>query len=436
MSMTSEEQSRVVAHAEAQERIRRFAASPGVVAAAKQSAEMNERLRSFAVSPGVVAAAKQSAEMNERLRSFAVSPGVVAAAKQSAEMNERLRSFAVSPGVVAAAKQSAEMNERLRSFAVSPGFVAAAKQAAEMGERIRRFAVSPGVVAAAKQSAEMNERLRSFAASPGVVAAAKQAAEMGERIRRFAVSPGVVAAAKQSAEMNERLRSFAVSPGFVAAAKQAAEVAARMQHWLREWDEGERRFIDLLAPRGWMISPRTSLTEVHELLALAESEGIDAVEQAIVDALTTDRCREIVEGLYDRPSFATWRDVFEQALSAHERGDYALCVPIWLLTFDGIWLAEFGVENIFTRIRRKRGSVVRRAFPHARTRILDALILVMSTVSESLAPGASPMTDGLRRHVVLHGLDPCYGTKKASVQGILMLEALHAQLEQNRTPLD
>src|SRR5260370_479257 len=105
---------------------------------------------------------------------------------------------------------------------------------------------------------------------------------------------------KTSAEMQARMRQWTSSPGVAAMVKQAAESALHMRLWLREWDESERRILDHLAPRGWMISPTTSLTEVHDLLALADAEGVDAVETAIVSALTPQRCREIVEGLYER----------------------------------------------------------------------------------------------------------------------------------------
>jgi hypothetical protein len=86
------------------------------------------------------------------------------------------------------------------------------------------------------------------------------------------------------------------------------------------------------------------------------------------------------------------------------------------------------VDKVFTRIMRKRGSVVRMAFPDSRDRLPNALIRVLR-VAQHFPHGSPVSTDGLRRHVVLHGLDPTFGTEKASLQGILMLEALHYHLQ-------
>ena len=61
--------------------------------------------------------------------------------------------------------------------------------------------------------------------------------------------------------------------------------------------------------------------------------------------------------------------------------------------------------------------------------MLDALINAIRVVAEHIPTGASPSPGELRRHAVLHGLHPDYGTEKASVQGVLLLEVLHFQLE-------
>ena len=243
--------------------------------------------------------------------------------------------------------------------------------------------------------------------------------ESQRRLKSVARSPRISELIRQSAEAQKRLTS---SPGITELIRQAARA-------FREWDESERRVLALLVPRGWLISPSTTLTETHELLAVADADGADAAEERLVTALTPARCRGIVEELYDRPSFAAWRDVFDQALAAHEQGSYSLTVPIWLLAFDGIFFSELQVDNVFTKVQRRKGSVVRSMFTEARDRSIDALVGVILTVAEHLPHGAQPSGGALRRHVVLHGLDPSFGTAKASIQGILLLEALHFQLE-------
>jgi hypothetical protein len=291
------------------------------------------------------------------------------------------------------------------------------KNAAAAADRMRAFTTSPSAVTLAQQLGATAEKMRAFTTSPGAITAAQQLAATTEKMRAFTTSPGFTSGVEK---MLQAIRS----PGFIS----GVESAVRTMRWLREWDESERRILELLAPRGWLISAETSLTEVHQLLAIADAEGVEAVEEALVSALTPQRCREIIESLYETDAFAEWREAFEQALGAHEQGSYALSVPIWLIAFEGVWRAELGVGNIFSRIKKKRGSsIVRATFPFSRDRLVNALIGVMVVVAESRASAA----DGLRRHVVMHGLDPKFGTKKASVQGILMLEALHSHLQEH-----
>jgi hypothetical protein len=274
--------------------------------------------------------------------------------------------------------------------------------------------------------AEQQRRMRETLESPGVRAFVAQAAEQQRRMRETLESPGVRAFVAQAAEQQRLLRE---------AVQSVAEAGAAMVEAYRAWDEAERRILDLLVPRGWLISPGTSLSEVHELLRVHDEEGLDAVEEALVVALTPARCRQIVEGLCDRPSFAVWRPVLEQALVAHEQRMYALAVPVWLLALDGIVFVELGVDNVFVRVQKKHGLAVRARLAFGnRTRLVDALIAVIRTVAAHLPHGAEPAPGELRRHVIFHGLDPHYGTEKASIQGVLLLEVLHFQLEARIPP--
>ena len=112
---------------------------------------------------------------------------------------------------------------------------------------------------------------------------------------------------------------------------------------------------------------------------------------------------------------------------------YALAVPVWLIATDGVFLAELGVEGVFTRIQRKKGIAVRAPLARARrSRLLDAFVTAILSIAGHLPRGAAPASGELRRHVILNGLDPHYGTEKASVQGILLLEVLHFHLEASR----
>src|SRR5262249_35793274 len=158
-----------------------------------------------------------------------------------------------------------------------------------------------------------------------------------QRIRGMLDAPGMRAAIDSFRAQQEQIRSAFDSPALREALERFAEAS-------RKWDEGELRLLKLLSPRGWVISPSSSVADLSELVVLADEEGLDAVEEALLQELTAGRCREIVERLYDRPCFAVWRDALDQALVAHEQHLYALSVPVWLIALDGIFLSELGIN--------------------------------------------------------------------------------------------
>jgi hypothetical protein len=249
-------------------------------------------------------------------------------------------------------------------------------------------------------------------------------ADQQKRLRKMFESPGVSAFIKQTAEQQERLRKMFESPAWL-------ESIARVTEAYRRWDEGERRLLDLLAPRGWVISPSSTIADLSALVATADEHGIEAAENALLAELTPQRTREIIEGLYGRSSFAQWREPLDQALRAHDEGLFALAVPVWLISLDGIFFSELGIEGVFGRVHRKDGKAVKRLLGSPRgERLLDALVDAIRAVAEHFPHGATPTPGELRRNVIMHGLDPAYGTEKASVQGVLLLEVLHFQLEQ------
>src|SRR5438046_2325440 len=81
-----------------------------------------------------------------------------------------------------------------------------------------------------------------------------------ERLRKMFESPGISAFIKQTAEQHERLRKMFESPAWL-------ESVARVAEAYRRWDEGERRLLDHLAPRGWVISPSSSIADLGALVA-------------------------------------------------------------------------------------------------------------------------------------------------------------------------
>ncbi len=348
------------------------------------------------------------------------SPAVKAIVQQAAEQQRRLHDTFNSPAVKALVQQAAEQQRRLHGTFNSPAVKAIVQQAAEQQRRLHDTFNSPAVKAIVQQAAEQQRRLHDTFNSPAAKAIVQQAAEQQRRLHDTFNSPAAKVFLQQTAEQQRRVRDGLAS---------LAESSRMFVEAYRAWDEAERRILDLLVPRGWIISPDTPLSEIRALLAIADTEGVEAAERALIETLDPSACRRIVEKACDRPSFAPWQPVLGQALDAHERGEYALAVPVWLIAIDGIALTELGVGNFFSKVHKKRQGAAMKAHLRqgARERLVDALLDVVRTVAAHVRPGAT--SGELRRHAILHGLDPAYGSEKASIQGVLLLEALHFQLE-------
>jgi len=106
----------------------------------------------------------------------------------------------------------------------------------------------------------------------------------------------------------------------------------------------------MLAPRGWLISPSSSVADLGRLVSVADEDGVEAAEAALITELNPERLSKHHRGALRASEFRGCGGFpLDQALTAHGQGLYSLSVPIWLIALDGIFLAELG--------RRSRSSV-------------------------------------------------------------------------------
>lgn len=97
---------------------------------------------------------------------------------------------------------------------------------------------------------------------------------------------------------------------------------------VRQWEKDQSELLDLIAPRGWLLSPSLAMAAPSEMLRVAREGGVDALEEELIALYNVEHLTEIVEDFYDRPSFEAWRNTFADALDAHSRGKYRLAIPI------------------------------------------------------------------------------------------------------------
>ena len=198
---------------------------------------------------------------------------------------------------------------------------------------------------------------------------------------------------------------------------------------LGEMDAREERLCGLLAQRGWVISPSLPYIATQELLRIHDEDGIEALEATLIALFDGERLAENLGRCYDRPSFERRRHLFEQALTAHRRGDYGLSVPVWLSQTDGIVFEELQIDKVFSRDKRRyqRLQTELGGEEEFRDHLLNGLLAVLEALGDSVSNLVTPeqVSAELRRHRILHGLDLEYGTERNSIQGVLILELFH-----------
>jgi hypothetical protein len=216
-------------------------------------------------------------------------------------------------------------------------------------------------------------------------------------------------------------------------ALQVAEQAAQLFESARRWHDANTRVLAVLAPRGWLISPNLPARISFDLLRTYESGGIDRVEEELAEGFDDEVCTLIIESLSGNGMLADWLPALRKALRAHTHGDYELAIPIWLIAIDGICRSELAGVNVFG-LQSARG----RAAETLRNRILtrmgvtqaevhfnlqgaevDALLTVFTGMS---GKGGAAV---LNRHAILHGERPAIGSKRDSVQSIIVLEVIY-----------
>lgn len=194
-----------------------------------------------------------------------------------------------------------------------------------------------------------------------------------------------------------------------------------------------------LAQRGWFLSGAMGLSD---LLALAEVCGSisDAELDAHVAALYRDDIANQMDSiLREHPCRAF---ALQPALDAHQRGEYALSVPIFFAHSDGICFEEMKRELFL-----KQGTELREVAK-------DELLALQSSDPNSLRllkelmwmPLSAPLPigysktergkhnyTGLNRNTVLHGLALAeYATEENSLKAFSMLSYITSLVSQHK----
>lgn len=209
-----------------------------------------------------------------------------------------------------------------------------------------------------------------------------------------------------------------------------------------------------LAARGWFISGYFGMSEFLELGVQCETASIDVLERYIADMYRSSVDEHMSDLIRDYPQRAF---AIKPAVDAHNRGEYALSVPLFFAQAEGISFSA--IKKFIFKNGRSKGDV--------NENIKDAAMLrlkaikdsedsaeadgMMSTLVEIMwIPFAEPLPvaygekaresnqyDGLNRNTVMHGIAlEEYATEENSLRAFSMLShvgsLMHELVEQEK----
>lgn len=237
-----------------------------------------------------------------------------------------------------------------------------------------------------------------------------------------ALAAGFAARERQIAALGESM--IKIHESIQRPLTEVSRTLLRLHEQFEQLDADERELMRHLAPRGWVMSPSMVAAAPSILLRQLEAEGLDAVESTLIEYFSPSQCREMLQDCYEHPAYRRWQPRLDEALGAHERGEFGLAIPIWFMSVDGIAYSELEVRRIYSELRsdKKRQRIEGKLAPHwGATRGTTALLDVLKILGE---PGDEPVAIAGRRNLIMHGRDPDYANEVSSIQGIVLLESL------------
>jgi hypothetical protein len=274
-----------------------------------------------------------------------------------------------------------------------------------------------------KELDQLSERLKEWL---------KPAHEMREQAQK---SIDAVLEAQRSAQAAaERLTQSVQIPDFVLPdfsiwTNQATELGKaiedsispifkQIQESFHELPPRTRKTLLSLAERGWFLDLDMAWPAVLELEEALLKGEVTEVEEALCDYFE-DRLPEIEKSIAARLPHRT--HLIRAAFDAHRRGEYVLSIPLILAQVDGICKEVMG-QYLFIR-RDKKPGTAKYVEQLAADSFMAALLSPLAQTTPINASEAERVKgfDALNRHMVLHGEDLNYGSKRNGLKAISLI---------------
>lgn len=194
-----------------------------------------------------------------------------------------------------------------------------------------------------------------------------------------------------------------------------------------------RTVVKPLAKRGWFVSGYFGISEVEALALQCESMAEVELDCAVCAMYRDSLDEHGFDLLRDYPQRAF---AIKPAIDAHNRGEYALSVPLFFAQAEGISIAAID-KYIFSNAKQP-GDIDGNIKAAAKERLeravndpYDTLSIFMeimwlpfedpSPIGYSERDRRINQYDGLNRNTIMHGIDLTYATEENSLKAFSML---------------
>jgi hypothetical protein len=215
-------------------------------------------------------------------------------------------------------------------------------------------------------------------------------------------------------------------------AQRALEVVQSIQAMAVGLPEHMRRCCSVLADHGWYADGDFGAGAAGDLAQAFETGNQDWANAELV-ADYKKRLPEIKTALFER--YPHREKILNAAFAAHERGEYELSIPIFLIQADGI-CNDVTQRLMFVRDRKSGKPAVAQFAENFVSDNFHYAVLAPLTTVHSIASSEKDRSvdfDGLNRHQVLHGESLSYNTELNSFKAISLLSYLSWVLHMDRT---
>lgn len=189
-----------------------------------------------------------------------------------------------------------------------------------------------------------------------------------------------------------------------------------------------RKSLMILAQHGWYFDLEMSFGEIWEIESVLENGDVETANQFLIEHFSS-RLSAIEQRLKSR--FPSRAKIFESAFNAHERKEYTLSVPIFLIQADGICYDLIN-KQLYSK-RNKVPVITEYAKTVASDAFQGALLYPLTQplpISASSNERAEDFNE-LNRHQVVHGESANYDTEINSLKAISLLNYVSYVLSQD-----